>query len=533
MDIALHNGKIYTGSGFAQAISVKDGIITAVGTNEDILSACKGSLTVDLAGKTVIPGLIDSHLHMFNLGASLLSVQLHGAASITECIERGRKFITANSPEPGSVIIGRGWNDDYFTDEHRMLCRLDLDKISIEHPIILTRACGHALACNTKALTLAGVTCDTPQVDGGEFELGADNLPNGIFKENAMGYIRKLIEFPSLNETKLILQTAMKHASAQGITSVQTNDMHEASRNIIWQAYEELAKEELSTVRSYQQCHFDTLDGFKQFLSEGYKTGYGSEMNKIGPLKLFVDGSLGARTSLMRQDFSDMPGNRGIMCISQEELDAFVALAQQNGMQVAVHAIGDRAIEMTLDAYKKALPAGENPMRHGIVHCQITDMPLLERFANQHISALVQPIFLHYDMHIAADRVGEALASTSYAFGTMDKLGIHTSYGTDAPVEDLKTMENIYCSVTRKDLKGNPEDGWYPKEKVSLSKAIDHYTVDGAYNSFEEYKKGRLLPGYLGDMAVLSRDIFSCEPDSIKDIKIAMTILGGKIVYQA
>ncbi|MBQ5812879.1 MAG: amidohydrolase family protein, partial [Clostridia bacterium] len=168
-----------------------------------------------------------------------------------------------------------------------------------------------------------------------------------------------------------------------------------------------------------------------------------------------------------------------------------------------------------------------------IVHCQITDLPLLERFAKGDICGLVQPIFLHYDMHIVSDRVGEELASTSYAFGTMDKLGIHNSYGTDAPVEDLKTMENLYCAITRKDLSGYPTEGWYANECIPVEKAIDHYTSDGAYMSFDENRKGQLLPGFLADLAVLSDDIFTICPDKIKDIKVEMTMMGGKIVYKA
>ena len=185
-----------------------------------------------------------------------------------------------------------------------------------------------------------------------------------------------------------------------------------------------------------------------------------------------------------------------------------------------------------LDSYDRLLPEG-NPLRCGIVHCQITDLPLLKRFAQKNVYALVQPIFLHYDMHIAADRVGEELASSSYAFGTMDALGIKNSYGTDCPVEALNTMDNLYCAVTRKDLKGFPQSGWLPQEAVGLEKAIEHYTQSGAENSFEENKKGLLLPGYFADIAVLNRDIFSCTPDEIKGIKVMATILGGKTVYRA
>ena len=532
MKTTIIRGRVYTGRGFAEAVAFKDGLVTETGSFEQLKRLHGDAEVMDFGQCSVLPGFIDSHLHMYNLGVSLRSVQLHGANSIAECIERGKKYIKDYNPPKNTVISGRGWNDDYFLDERRMLTRRDLDLISTEYPIVFTRACGHALTANTRAIELAGVTKDTPQPDGGQFEIGEDGLPNGIFKENASAYIKKIIKEPDLTETKAILKAAMDNASSWGITSVQTNDLHENNYSLIWQAYESLANEGKATVRAYQQCNFTTIEGYKKFLSEGFSFGMGSDMNKIGPLKLFIDGSLGARTALMRNEYSDMPGTYGIRCLTDFQLDEFVKTAVENNMQVIVHAIGDGGIEAVLDSYDRLLPEG-NPLRCGIVHCQITDLPLLKRFAQKNVYALVQPIFLHYDMHIAADRVGEELASSSYAFGTMDALGIKNSYGTDCPVEALNTMDNLYCAVTRKDLKGFPQRGWLPQEAVGLEKAIEHYTQSGAENSFEENKKGLLLPGYFADIAVLNRDIFSCTPDEIKGIKVMATILGGKTVYRA
>ena len=534
MDAILKNGKIYLGRGsFAGSLLIHDGLVAEVWQENEPPCEVPGASVIDLEGKTVLPGLIDSHLHMYNTGVSLTSVKLYGADSIEECVRRGREFIRQNDPPKGSVILGRGWNDDYFTDERRMLTRHDLDRISTEYPIIFTRACGHTLAANTLAVEMAGVTSGTPQPEGGRIELGEDGKPNGVFKEHAMGLIQSLSAAPTVEEIKRLLLAAMEHAAENGITSVQTNDMNEINYPALWQAYEELKNEGRALTRVYQQCIFSTPSGLQDFIDKGYKTGFGDDMNKIGPLKLLIDGSLGARTALMRKDYSDMPGTRGILCVTPEELDAFMDICQKNNMQAVVHAIGDRAIEIVLDAYEKVIPNGNNSLRHGIVHCQITDKALLSRFAANGVCALVQPIFLHYDMHIAESRVGSELASTSYAFGTMDKLGLHVSYGTDSPVEDLNTMNNIYCAVTRKDLSGYPEKGWLPDERVSVEKAVDHYTADSAYNSFEEDKKGMLLPGYMADLAVLSDDIFTVKPEDIKNIKVLMTMLGGNITYKA
>jgi predicted amidohydrolase YtcJ len=188
-------------------------------------------------------------------------------------------------------------------------------------------------------------------------------------------------------------------------------------------------------------------------------------------------------------------------------------------------------MDMVLTAYEKITAGDPNHLRHGIIHCQITDMPILERFRKGEVLALVQPIFLHYDMKIVESRVGKELAETSYAFNTMDKLGVRVSYGTDAPIEDLNTMNNIHCAVNRQDLKGNPKQGFYPQESVSLTRAIDNYTYESAYAAFDENIKGRIASGYLADMCVLDRDIFTIDPSEIISVKVDMTILGGKTVF--
>ncbi len=526
MNTIFKNGRIYQGEGrWTDTLYIKDGLISQPFDGKD-------TEIIDLGGKTVIPGLIDSHLHMFNTGVSLRSVRLHGVTSVAECIRLGREYIEKNRPTPGAVILGRGWNDDYFTDERRMLNRHDLDKLSTEYPVIYTRACGHALVANTRAIEMAGVTASTPQPEGGRFELDGDGQPNGIFKEHAMELITRLNDQPDVRETEEILYAAMLHAAENGITSVQTNDMNEKNFSTVWQAYENLKKEGRAMTRAYQQCHFSTPEGYEAFIKKGFKTGFGDDMNKIGSLKLLMDGSLGARTALMTEDYADAPGTRGIRCVTESDLDAFMKISAENGMQVAIHAIGDKAIDIVLSAYEKVLPKGENPLRWGIVHCQITDDGLIERFKKGDIHPMVQPIFIHYDMHITADRVGQKLASTSYAFGKMDRLGLHVSYGTDSPVEDLNAMHNIYCAVTRRDLEGRPDGGWMPDEAVSVERAIHNYTVEGAYNSFEENKKGLLMPGYMADLAVLDKNIFTVPPEEIKDIKVDMTMVGGRVVFK-
>ena len=233
----------------------------------------------------------------------------------------------------------------------------------------------------------------------------------------------------------------------------------------------------------------------------------------------------------MSHPYADDPSTCGIATLTPDEIDTLVGMAVKNQCGVVVHAIGDAAIENVLNAYDKVCE-GSNPLRLGIIHVQITDRPLLERFTKNDILALVQPIFLHYDTAIVEDRVGKELAATSYAFKTLMDLGVHTSYGTDSPVEDMNPIDNIYCAVTRKNLRGEPAGGWHPEECVDIYSAIDAYTIESAYASFDEKVKGRLMKGYFADLVVLSDNIFTVDPDDILKIKVDATMVNGQFVYQ-
>lgn len=529
---AFVNGKFYLSSGrFAEAVLVEDGLFSAVGSNAEIAALANGAPQEDLGGRTVLPGFVDSHLHLLDLGQRLNSLVLSEADSIADVVRRGRAFIAERNIPAGAGILGSGWNQDYFTDEQRLLERRDLDQISTDHPIVLSRACGHAVAANTLALNMAGITAETT-FDGGEIRLGPDGEPNGIITENAIALLQVLLGEQTAEQTAQLISGAMRHANASGITSIQTNDAKDESAEAILGIYESMANAGKTSLRVYHQVCFTTEQGLADYIASGRRTRQGNELNQIGPLKMFIDGSLGARTALMRAPYADDPAAEGVLCMSQEQMDRMVAAADAVGMQVATHAIGDGAIDMILSAYEKVAKNGQNPNRHGVVHCQITDMPLLERFKKSDIFAYVQPIFLHYDLKIVESRVGAQLASTSYAFHTMDELGLHVGYGTDAPVEDLNTMDNLHCAVNRQDLAGNPPGGFYANERVPLEKAIDNYTVGSAYASFEENVKGRIAEGYYADMAVLDTDIFSIDPSGIRGVNVDLTVLGGEVVYE-
>lgn len=532
MSLLITNAKIYVERDcFAQALLVgENGRIEAVGSEEDVREkAPAGCEVFDAQGRTIVPGFNDSHQHLMNTGIALAAVRLLGATSIEEVIEKGRRYIQENNIPAGEVIHGMGWNQDYFTDEHRLLNRHDLDKISTEHPIIFDRACGHILVCNTKALEVAGLTVDTVANEGGAIDVENGEL-TGILRENARAQVRCIMASRSVEAKKRLIREAMAHASETGVTSVQTCDLRLGDWETTLEAFTQVL-DETPNLRVYHQFSFMKPEEFQYFLSKGYRTGMGTQFNKFGPLKLFVDGSLGARTALMRQPYHDDPKTKGIATLSEQQLDTLVQMAVDHDCSVAIHAIGDGAIENVLNAYDKVCSDGQNPLRLGIVHLQITDRPLLERFTKNGILAYVQPIFLHYDTTIVEDRVGSQLASTSYAFKSLIDMGVHTSFGTDSPIEDMNPIDNIYCAVTRQTLKGEPQGGFHPEECLDMAQAIDCYTIESAYCSFEEGFKGRLKEGYVADLVVLSQDLFTISNEQILQTKVDRTMVNGRWVY--
>lgn len=527
----IYNAKIYINKGhFEEALIVTGDRIAAVGSSEKMLSqAPAGATRFNAAGRTIVPGFNDSHLHLQTLGQMLYDIQLLNTTSIKQVKEIARKWIAQHKPAPGTVLHGMGWNQDYFTDEKRLLTAQDLDEITTEYPLILERACAHILVCNSLALKMAGITPDTKPVEGGSIDV-VDGKLTGIIRENECNRILKLRPAPTVDELKAQLRAAMAHAAESGVTSVQTMDMRPRNWRDVLKAYSEIQVDE-PTLRIYHQHNFMAVEPYQEYLMEGYRTGQGTVWNRMGPLKLFSDGSLGARTAWMRQPYADDPTTRGIPTLTQEEANRLVALANANGETVATHAIGDAAIEMMLNAYDAACPDHTNPHRNGVIHVQITDHALLERFKKSNILAQVQPIFLHYDTRIVEDRVGKDLAGTSYGFETLRKLGVHTSFGTDCPIEDLNPFNNLYCAITRQNLFGNPKGGFHPEECFEVQDAVDAYTTESAYAEFMEKEKGRLLPGYLADLVVLSQDIFTCDPNAIKDTVTQATMVGGRFVY--
>lgn len=573
------NGQVYTGKlPLAEAFVVENGRFLAVGNREEVLNYVDNATEkVELGGKFVCAGFNDSHMHLLNYGYTLSMADLSGhTSSLREMLEYLRNFDEERHEHPGSGekaerqnhpeyqgnqknhknqenheiqgneesqknqknqenqnlqwLLGRGWNQDYFADERRFPTRKDLDTVSKTRPVCVIRACGHCCAVNSRALELMGITADTPQPEGRYFELGPDGAPNGVFRENAVEYVYRCIPAPSLEQLKEMMRRAIRKLNAYGVTSVQTDDfltLPVPYRQVI-RAFQQLEQEGGLTVRVYEQAQFPSVEDLREFLDDGWKPGGGSQWFRIGPLKIVADGSLGSRTAYLSRPYEDEPSAQGMMLYSREQLEQMLAKAASQGMQTAVHAIGDGTLDVLLDLYEQ-LAQGQTKRRDGIVHCQITRPRQLERMARLGLCAYVQPIFLDYDQRIVEQRVGRELASSSYAFHTMKEKGIHVAAGSDCPVEAPDVLAGIQCAVTRKTLDGS-WGPYCPGEAMSVQEALDAYTIEGAYASFEETVKGKIQAGMLADFVVLGENPFEVPASRLHRIPVLDVYVGGRRV---
>ncbi len=540
----IYNAKVYVEKGcYKEAILVEDGYIKAVGDNTEILqaadAACRASdsekVLIDCKGRTVIPGLNDSHMHFMLLGETHNQAMIEGAKSIDEMVEICRKFAAEHPENVKEGLHAMGWNQDEFEGESRFPDRHDLDKISTEYPICLERICGHIVSVNSKLIEMLDM--DSPEFKEGDFLLGEDGKPNGIFTENGCNIAKRIIPDFTLEQRKKIIKETMDYAASLGLTSVQSNDVGTTFMDgpAAFKLLREIYEKGEGKVRYRHQVCFNDLAAFEDYLENGEfaKGEYPKDSwLTLGPLKLFKDGSLGARTALLKGEYLGQPGNHGLEWISEPDMEKYCQLAKKHNLQVVTHVIGDEAAASTMRCYKNAFVDGKNKLRHALVHCQLTDEEILKDIKDSDILVMAQPIFINYDLHVVEKLVGKELASTSYAFGRMIRDGVHLSYGTDCPVEDCNPFPNIYTAVARKDLSGFPEEGFYPEERVDVETAIDAYTYESAYAEFMEDVKGRLKPGYYADLVVLDKDIFTCDTEEIKDIKPVLTMVGGQVVYE-
>ncbi len=534
------NGIIQTMESFdskADAFIVEDNKFVYVGTENGAKEFLGQNdyKEVDLEGHLVLPGFNDSHMHFVHYAKSMKSVNLVGTKSIGEIRERIKKGISERDPKDKSWLEGEGWNHDYFIDEKRFPNKNDLDDITGDVPVLIMRACFHIGVLNTAAMKLLDFNKETAKKYGDYVEYLPDGEPNGVIKENLLDTIKASISTMDLEALKTSLDAAQYKAFEQGLTSVQTDDVGYTQNNnydVLFQSLRELDEEGKLKIRFGEQCLLQTPSDIQTFFDKGYRFGYGNDRYRVNCVKILADGSLGARTAAMREPYYDDPSTKGIETFTQDDLNEVVLLSHKNDCPVAIHGIGDKAIEMALDAieYAKENAPGHN-LRHGIVHCQITDDKLLDRFFELDVLAFIQPIFIDYDMNIVRERVGD-IAETSYAWQTMVDKGIHASFGTDCPVEAFNTMPNIYSAVARKNITGDDKKVYLPEQKMSMYDAIRAYTYEGAYASNEENIKGTITPGKLADFILLDKDLFNLNSEEeILETQVIATYIDGVKVY--
>ena len=531
-----YNGRVYTGElPLCSAFAVEDGRFTLVGDDETLLaSAREGDALTDLSGRFVCAGFNDSHMHLLNFGQSLAAAQLAPhTESLAGMLDYLKSFLAANPPREGQWLTGRGWNQDYFTDVSRMPNRQDLDTVSAEVPIMITRACGHCCVVNSRVLALAGITADTPVPEGGSIGM-TDGQPDGRLCDNAMELLEGVLPLPGKEELKQMIRLACQNLNRFGVTSSQTDDycvFRAIPFETVNAAYRELEESGELTVRVYEQSNFTELSELQRFVESGNVTGTGTDLFRIGPLKMLGDGALGSRTAHLSSPY---PGTEdcGFNLFSDEHMNSMVSYAHNHGMQVAIHAIGDACLDQVLNAVELALR--ENPRadhRHGVVHCQASRPDQLERIARLNMHVYAQSIFLDYDNHIVGKVLTPELATSSYSWKTLMQKGVSVSNGSDCPVELPDVMEGIQCAVTRCSLDGTGP--YLPGEAFTVQEALDSFTIRSAEGSFEESSKGRIADGYLADFVVLGADPFETAPMAIHRIPILATYLGGRCVYGA
>lgn len=511
----------------ATSFIIENEVFKAVGSNEEILSlAKKDDIIINLKGKTVVPGFNDAHMHFLNYGITKNAVNITNISSIDKMINESKKYISDRNIPEGEWIVSRGWNDNLF-EENRLPSRYDLDKISTVHPIYFSRICGHLGVTNSLALKLMNIDENTPNPSGGVIDK-ENGVPTGILRENALNCALDAVQPISKTTIKELLKNVFNDALSVGLTSISTEDMWQ-SGNLVGtiEAYRELEEENNLPIRFVQQVYLKTPEDFEEAKKHGYKTGVGTDKFKIGPVKIYQDGSLGGRTAAMINNYNDIDST-GVLIHPQEELDEIVKKSHDYGFQVCSHAIGDRSMETLLNSYEKVYKSSDNTdLRLCIIHCQFTNKNLLERFKKLNIVANVQPSFVMSDYPIVETAVGKERAYESYAWKSLINKGIHTCFSSDAPIESFNPLESIYAAVTRKDLKGNPIDGWNTHECISVEEALKGYCVEPAYFNFEENIKGTISEGKLADFVILSEDIMSIDKDRIKDIEVLETYVGG------
>jgi hypothetical protein len=547
-DLILLHGKIWSGepvtttgessaaTRIAEAVAIANGRILAVGRDEEI-RAYKGPNTevIDLRGRLVVPGLADSHVHFIQGGFQLLAVHLKDAPSEEEFVRRIAE--KARTLPPGRWMQGGDWDEEAWPSR-KLPNRWLIDPATPRTPVFISRYDGHTGLANSLALELAGVTKDTRDPVGGVIVRDPKSgEPTGILKDEAEELIAKVIPRPTESEMEEALRAALKEAARVGLTSVHDITVDTDSWNGSFTGEIRLLRraerEGWLTCRIYA---ITPIAQWKKLAETGISHDMGSDFLKLGAVKAYADGSLGSRTAWMFKPYDDDPGNSGLpmpLMIPPSKMEALARQADEAGIQVCTHAIGDRAVSTILNVYERL--GGEHPAAHRfrVEHAQHVQWEDFARFGKLGIIASMQPYHAIDDGRWAEKRIGHERARSSYAWKSMLDAGAVLAFGSDWPVAPLDPLSGIAAAVTRATLDGHNPGGWFPEQRLSVEEALRAYTRGCAYAAFEEKDKGTISPGKLADLVVLSEDLLRIPPERIKDVRVEITIVAGRVVYKA
>ena len=538
LDKLFINGEIYSmkkeGEKF-QSLGVKDGKIVFLGTNDEAKNLSSKE-HIDLKGKMMIPGMADAHLHLYAYCQNLTFVDLSKVHDINEMTSLMKEKV--KNIKKGDWIKGVNFDQSKWK-ENRFPTLEEMDSISKDNPVIIKRCCLHAVVANSKALEMACIGKNYQAGSGGIVELDKDGMPNGILREQSTKVFDDILPDPlkDIEVQKKIMQDVLNDMSSKGITTIHTYAAKIWQYNEDISIYKNFEKEEKLPLR-VTVC-IDELFEPEILTEEKLNNPY--RKVQLGAYKIFSDGSMGSRSAALKAPYSDEPKNSGFMLFTQEELNNKILTGYEHGLQPAIHAIGDRALDMTLAAIEYTLKITKEkgmtdeeqkkrlPFR--IIHVQMIDDNLLERMKKLPLVLDIQPIFLCTDLHWIEDRIGKERLKGSFALKTMEKAGLIQTGGSDCPVETYEPLKGIYAAVTRQDMEGYPIEGFLPEERLSVYEALCMYTKNVHFATGQESVLGTLEIGKFADLTVLEKNLFKIDEKEIKDVKVEQTYVAGNCVF--
>lgn len=509
---------------FATAIAIDHGRIQAVGSDDEILASFSALRPINANGQTILPGLTDAHIHLEDYALGLQKIDCE-TDTRDECLQRVALRVIRS--QPGEWILGHGWNQNNWEQGYGTASLLD--DIAPNNPVYLTAKSLHCSWANTTALHLAGISINTPDPSGGRISRSPDGLPDGILFESAMGLLEQALPKPATEQVVAALEEAFSLLWKMGLTGA-----HDFDGARCYSALQILHQRNKLKLRVHKGIHLEDLP---QVIATGLHST-GDDLLQLGPLKMFSDGALGPHTAAMLMPYNDDPSSCGMLMMDGEAVFENGRLAVENGINMAVHAIGDRANREVLNGYAKlrdlerSMPVdSRGPLRHRIEHVQVVHPDELPRFRALNITASMQPIHATSDM-LMADHCWGKRSAYAYAWRSMLSNGARLIFGSDAPVESPNPFLGIHAAVTRQRADGTPSrEGWYPDQRLSIAEAIQAFTIGPAYASGMEDRLGRLSPGYWADLIILDENPYTCPPEMLQSIRPVATIVAGEWVF--